>query len=425
MEGSTNEFLEEDHDTPMREIGNVNLYNQGKVFLKKDGRNAEPLEISEYSTGNKKHYEYGSPLNHNKEQLQQEGHNNSRRRMSNKINSNKELARALELENLEDKYQNHLYEKPKVKNPNVRYSEREMIIHSSLSNNRNNGGSARTYLNKPRRNENEVEHNLKRRNSKKQGSKRSDSKSNWSKQRIQSELEKLEEELEEDNLDFNTIKPTHYSQNQHKMNKRSSLKEVRGQAQKRRSSRAKKAINEMTAQNEMFLNPHRRIGSGKQSTSRVNSRKLNTHHRRISSNIDDLSSYREYKQKHSKGNPKNFNNDQYISSSTFKGSKMNTEVGNFNRVSNVRSQRDRLRALKSTREIRQGSIEFNKVRQSYEQNFIPEKSIEWGKRRIRAEEVLGEDSSDEDFEEMARPNPKMHFDYRNMNPNGHMRLPFD
>jgi hypothetical protein len=415
------EALEEDqdyHHLSIPEISNVNLYNQ-KPFLKKNSINTTQEKNNAHDTPQKKkHFEYGTPLSNGSNTDFTPTHPHPHQpfekeptpRNMEKNHSNKKLLTTYELNKLENKYGYFRPEEELVK-PISQFHAQDKKVHQSLLNNR-------------------VEHKHPRKNSigsKRRPKNRSKSKSkrkNWSKQRIRRELEKFEEELQEE------VQRQGKEQKEEGddiyLSKAMPIRSKMGRLGQRKSKRASlKQIHKHPQKANSFIEP---VKASSRLNSSRNSQKLKKQHlRKISNNLED--------------HQRNFGTSQMtrshlrqIQTARHQQHEMSLPLHSQNFEHPMDSdhphfaQRRRKvvgRYLQSSRDI-QPQMNPKHIRQSYEHNYVPgprdHHSSNWEDAHAR-QRIPGQ--LPPNYQPHSKRNPQMNFDYRNLNANVHMKLPFE
>jgi hypothetical protein len=261
------------------------------------------------------------------------------------------------------------------------------------------------------------------RNSKKRKKPRSKSRTNWSKQRIKRELEKFEEELqEEESQDQSIVKRV----NDLKNNNPAMQNKVRKLGRRKSKRSSVKAINQRKGMGV--------IGRQKKSrgNSRTSKRARKGHKRRISSHLDESEKMGSYEPKMIKSQVRQVytsrNNDLDYSLQHFgRPVDYQDKPGYTSRHPDYIDQRRRhqLNYLQSSRDIHNNRHLPKRMRQSYEQNYVPDddhQMREWERmQRINRQRLIDRMN----YEAQKESNQRMNFDYRNLNANGPMHLPFE
>ena len=395
------------HHLSIPEFSNVNLYNQKKPFLKKNSINTpENFDHAKTTPEGKKHFEYGTPITDSKNQWYQQKmkgsfHEDRLSRQEEDHGQNMHLLSAYEMNQLENKY--------KASHPG---NERQVIsqfnvqdakTHQSLMDNRMIG---------------RLKKKKSVRESKRRKRKRSKSRTNWSKQRIKRELEKFEEELQDEEKEKSIINKVHdLRQNPKKTEKARKL-------ESRRSKRSSvKAINNSYGMGVV----------GRQKKSRATSRNSNKgrkgHVRRISSQLEESEKMGNYQPKMVRSQVRGVytsRNNQIDYSHQYFNRPMDYQdkPGMTSRNVDYQEQKRRhqMRQLRSSRDINQPIMK--RTRQSYEQNYVPRdvhRIEDWERMQLINRHRMNERMNYESNKESNR----MNFDYRNINANAHMQLPFE
>lgn len=393
------------HHLSIPEISNVNLYNQ-KPFLKKNSINTpDSVEGQSNTPENKKHFEYGTPLANDSHwtpgRAKGSFHNKRQDQMGEKNLSNKNLLTAYELNKLESKYQKVGFGHDAQK-PISQFTIREGKAHQSLLDNRVNRG----YLRKNSR------------GSRKQVKQRSKSKKNWSKQRIRRELEKFEEELQEEGKEqYGGPEKSKAGRLGQRKSKRTSVKAISNSSQ-----RAPVSLGNT-------YNMARMKKKSRVSSSRNSNQMQKGHTKRVSSNMEDSEMDSAYQQKmvrsHVRKSYTTRNKDHEMSMQI-----PSREIEGFDNMGYTqrnqglmeKRRRHQVRYMQSSRDIGHHPI-HKRVRQSHEHNYVPEEMERHIEPWERPQRINRHNYAQQ--EPYKQRNQKMNFDYRNINANVYMKLPFE
>lgn len=427
------------HHLSIPEISNVNLYNQ-KPFLKKPSINPEQSQESEQTPPQtKKHFEYGTPIATSAHpewtpgRLKRSFHKDGKPRMQGKRPSNKKLLTAYELQKLESKY-SQMPHKQEFAQHILGEAEEEQMQRKQWP-------ISQFSINDPKAHQslldNRVDRKYQRKSSigstKRKSKMRSRSKrKNWSKQRIRRELEKFEEELKEEESKQEPVEPEDFNK-PHPTQGKSKMGKLGSRWSKRNSV---KAI-EHTRSKGSATQKQMRIGSSR------NSRQAKKGHvRRISSNIDEGPPTQVPRNKMTRSHirqshtARHYDHDMSLPIHP-QGYNINQGgghhyTGRVQEVENLgydaRRRKHMGGYLKSSRDMpvgfgeQHGHVHSRKhVRQSYEQNYVPPGPQYEGPWNAQAKPQRQADVD----RAQKNVNSNINFDYRNLNANVQMNLPFE
>ena len=398
------------HHLSIPEFSNVNLYNQKKPFLKKNSiHTPDSFDPEKTTPDSKKHFEYGTPLANDSQGIWKPpslkgSFKRGASRPDSKNTANRHMIRAHELNKLENKYQNVLYENNKK--PISHFTLQEGKAHQSLIDNR---------IHEEFRAKNS-------RGSKKNSKVRSKSRTNWSKQRLRKELEKFDEEIEDKEEDLHAQSLQH----QEDFYRRNIEKRERKLGQRKSKRSSMKAIAQSYHQGMGSIHGRKKKS---RNTSRKSKRTKKGHNRRVSSQLDETPKTNQYQQKMTRSQVRPIYAKRQIEEE-FSRQKANWNMNVFDQGNTPRNpdfvdrrREYKMRQMRSSREMDRVAIE-KRVRQSYEQNYIPDQ-VEYEEHWRRTQQQNHPQMHPHQYISKKEEKPKMNFDYGNLNANVRMHLPFE
>ena len=399
---------------------NVNLYNKEHVFIKKKSNHPESFEISEYGLKEETQYEFKSPVTKTRRSNRQNSNGNKLdqgiEHRSNKV----EYPMDYQIKQFDEGYSNFLYEGQSTKKgskkkrlsarakQNISLTEKRLEIGSKQHSNAKKrkrdleDKNLFTRMKKMRElRDFRPGQNSNGKNSFKANTELRERK-NKSARRIQNQFSsEIIDDMDQGNghSSFISQLPAYTTKSPRKSQNRTDINNY--------NENYERNLHEKRLNNSLKIND-RSLKKG----SRVNSRK---NHKQVPSNREEHTEYKFHKQteSHQWGSKQRFHNEDIQSMSYQRDAR-----GNISRQ--VYSDTAQANKLLPIRHVQRAPHTFYVKNYKNENQRTNNNSRQYANRKESVE-----NSSDEDFENTARANPQMHFDYRNMTPSPYLGLPFD